>query len=181
MHYTHIISLLAAVLVLSVVLKELFYYFIKTLRKRARRESLGTLTLVNPRKGRGLLHHTVDQSTSKLAWSLFMSNNRTATEGVKEFAEAQGLDNTCDYVDTHRMYNLSQRYQPLYKRVLAEMSKNASLAIGIVLRLLRKASVKTRNVMKCLRVRPKAEAQHNQTIKFIHNSGGVSDGTSDKA
>lgn len=179
-YYILATALLVAGFAFLFVLREFILYLFRQTAKRKFRNRVQGIVGMNPRQGRNTLLHTVGKRIGRLSWSLYIANNRDAAEGIKEYAEIQGVDNSGDYIDTFKIDRMRSVHtylkvidwvrerrhinaDKLYKRnkLNKERARKKSFASMAVLRL--------RNLARSI------STSFVATIKFVHNTGGIND------
>lgn len=183
-HYILATALTVVGLACLYLFRELIYFILRRKAKRKFRDNKVGLVGSNPRKGRKMIQHTIGARVSRLSWSLFIANSDQATEGVKKFAEIQGLDNTSDYIDTFHMAKLVKKDKAIYERIHRTIDHSFEAFIRALeggARVMRRAAHRVRTYLRARRsTQTPITLTQRETIKFIHNSGGMTNDEPDK-
>jgi hypothetical protein len=165
-----IVTLLLLLVIGAVTLK-LYVRYQRIRVKELRREREPAIFHVNPRKGRIHLRQPIQRNLRRASW-MIAQNNPRVNDNIREYCEVLGVDNSCSYLDTSKLWDTTGgSARRLLLRAKQKIFSESSLFSMIARNDLKKESVLINRVLN--KVRCRRNRSYKLLIKFIRKEGEV--------
>jgi hypothetical protein len=147
--YLTILLILSALFAFACGVREAIFYFKRKSLRTSFRESRSVLVGINPNRKRKVVYETTSIRQQKLSW-LIAQNREAIADGLKEFGEAQSVDNTSAYIDTFGIRENLHRHHRLLSEVTKRLGNKFVSLVESTARMIRRTNKRTTLILHTL-------------------------------